>query len=60
MPGRYDGYLTETERGYEVGAAGVVVGTYADEGEALAILAEHAGDRPKWRVDRDGRTQPIV
>ncbi|MCA1571176.1 MAG: hypothetical protein LC798_12835 [Chloroflexi bacterium] len=59
MPGPYDGYLTETQDGFEVGVNGGVIATYSDEADALAVLAEHAGDKPKWRVDRAGNATLI-
>lgn len=49
-PGPYDGYVTETDRGYEVGADGAVHGYYDDKAVAVTVLAELCASKPRWFV----------
>jgi hypothetical protein len=54
-PGRYDGYMSEVEGGWQVASAGADLGTYADESVAATVLAKTT-KRPRWKVHADGRT----
>jgi hypothetical protein len=53
-PGPYDGYVSETDSGYEVAAGGVVIATRDVYDDAVMILAEHCAERPRWLVTRRG------
>lgn len=52
-PGPYDGYLSLRASGeWEVSVAGVLITVLParEEETARAVLAEHAGGRPAWKV----------
>lgn len=61
MPEPYDGYLVERPGGgFKVEANGVVVKEHeADRDRALALLSEHAGNKPKWLFRLNGSTEPL-
>jgi hypothetical protein len=54
-PGRFDGYMSEVEGGWQVASAGADLGTYADESVAATVLAQTT-KRPRWKVHADGTT----
>lgn len=55
-PGPYDGYVSETQRGYEVSANGVLIDTVPDLGTAKVLVGEHSQGKPRWLVSRSGAT----
>lgn len=60
-PSEFDGYLIERPgKGWQGEAMGILVCCGKSYEEALAIVAEHAGERAIWRMGAPGASPEMV